>query len=223
MNGKLIQSSVSDFTLTPCTSPQVQATGLPGCGTFSGVPLSVCSLVTKASSLLSPSVQMDGIWPRQASPSMSHLRTLLNGSPLGEDLAINLWDLGSGRRVKKMVGHTASVYSLVFSAESSVLVSGGADWTVRCWDVKDAGGPPETSRTNGIGSSAGSHHSKDPGPDVVETWVVHNISLYFYLMKYCRKDLLATFPTKRTPITTVHFTPRNLCLVAGPHLSTTPR
>jgi len=125
----------------------------------------------------------------------------------GEDLSINLWDLGSGRRVKKMTGHTASVYSLAFSAESSVLVSGGADWTVRCWDVRDAGGPPETSRTNGIGGSHGSHpHSKDPGPDVVET-----------------TDLLATFPTKRTPITTVHFTPRNLCLVAGPHLSTTPR
>ena len=82
-----------------------------------------------------------------------------------------------------MTGHTASVYSLVFSAESSVLVSGGADWTVRCWDVRGAGGLPETSRANGIGSSAGSHHSKDPGPDVIETWVVHDISLYLCLMK----------------------------------------
>jgi len=32
-----------------------------------------------------------------------------------------------------------------------------------------------------------------------------------------RTDLLATFPTKRTPITKVHFTPRNLCIVAGPY------
>jgi len=110
-------------------------------------------------------------------------KPLLNESPLGEDLAINLWDLGSGRRIKKMAGHTASVYSLVFSAESSVLVSGGADWTVRCWDVKRAEGPPETPRTNGIGGSAGSHHSKEPGPDVIETWVVHKNLLYFYLMK----------------------------------------
>lgn len=59
----------------------------------------------------------------------------------GEDLAINLWDLGSGKRVKKMMGHTASIYSMSFSAESSLLVTGGADWTVRCWDVKGAGGP----------------------------------------------------------------------------------
>jgi hypothetical protein len=28
-------------------------------------------------------------------------------------------------------------------------------------------------------------------------------------------DLLATFPTKRTPIINVQFTPRNLCLVGG--------
>ncbi|KAI0274717.1 TFIID and SAGA subunit [Gloeopeniophorella convolvens] len=124
----------------------------------------------------------------------------------GEDLAINLWDLGSGRRVKKMTGHTASVYSLAFSAESSVLVSGGADWTVRCWDIKGAGGVPETARTNGATGGAGTHHSKDLHPDMIET-----------------TDLLATFPTKRTPIINVHFTPRNLCLVAGPYLSTVPR
>ena len=31
-----------------------------------------------------------------------------------------------------------------------------------------------------------------------------------------RTDLLATFPTKRTPIIDVQFTPRNLCLVSGP-------
>lgn len=96
-------------------------------------------------------------------------KTQLNGSLLGEDLAINLWDLGSGRRVKKMTGHTASVYSLAFSAESSVLVSGGADWTVKCWDVRGAGGLSEASRTNGMGGSTGSHHSKDSGPDVIET------------------------------------------------------
>jgi transcription initiation factor TFIID subunit 5 len=66
---------------------------------------------------------------------------------LGEDLAINLWDLGSGRRIKKMTGHTASIYSLAFSAESSLLVSGGSDWTVRCWDVKAPGGLPARSNS----------------------------------------------------------------------------
>lgn len=47
-----------------------------------------------------------------------------------------------------MTGHTASIYSLAFSAESSLLVSGGSDWTVRCWDVKGQGGLP-TKANNG--------------------------------------------------------------------------
>lgn len=124
----------------------------------------------------------------------------------GEDLAINLWDLGSGRRVKKMTGHTSSIYSLAFSAESSLLVSGGADWTVRCWDVKAPGGLPEKPRENGMvngnGASNLTGNAKDYTNSGVET-----------------TDLLTTFPTKRTPIVNVHFTPRNLCLVAGPYLS----
>ncbi|KAI0082275.1 TFIID and SAGA subunit [Panus rudis PR-1116 ss-1] len=125
----------------------------------------------------------------------------------GEDLAINLWDLGSGRRVKKMTGHTASIYSLTFSAESSMIVSGGADWTVRCWDVKSAGGLPNKMSQNGTlvnGSGEGvngvhKEHENSPG---IET-----------------TDLVATFPTKRTPIINVQFTPRNLCLVAGPYMA----
>ena len=75
----------------------------------------------------------------------------------GEDLAINLWDLGSGKRVKKMTGHKASIYSLAFSAESSLLVSGSADWTMKCWDVKGAGGPhnkqPNGAAVNGFPSA----------------------------------------------------------------------
>ncbi|KAI0735063.1 TFIID and SAGA subunit [Earliella scabrosa] len=122
----------------------------------------------------------------------------------GEDLAIRLWDLGSGKCVKKMTGHTASVYSLAFSAESSLLVSGGADWTVRCWDVKAAGGLPTKTRENGtmVNGNSDEHPPEKDEAESIET-----------------TDLLATFPTKRTPIINVQFTPRNLCLVAGPYLS----
>lgn len=79
----------------------------------------------------------------------------------GEDLAINLWDLGSGKRIKKMTGHTSSIYSLSFSAESSLLVSGSADWTVRCWDVKGAGGPRAKTQKNGILANGTRHHPED--------------------------------------------------------------
>lgn len=93
---------------------------------------------------------------------------------LGEDLAINLWDLGSGQRIKKMTGHTASVYSLAFSAESSLLVSGGADWTVRCWDVKAAGGPKGKIKENGTQADGGAstqpeNAPKDPEEESIET------------------------------------------------------
>ncbi|KAF8527845.1 TFIID and SAGA subunit [Hysterangium stoloniferum] len=124
----------------------------------------------------------------------------------GEDLAINLWDLGSGRRIKKMTGHTGSIYSLAFSAESSLLVSGGADWTVRCWDVKGSGGLPSmvSRRLNGLHETGVLPLSGilDSEEDSGES-----------------TDLLATFPTKRTPIINVQFTPRNLCLVSGSYLS----
>ncbi|KAJ3550232.1 hypothetical protein NMY22_g588 [Coprinellus aureogranulatus] len=116
----------------------------------------------------------------------------------GEDLAINLWDLGSGKRVKKMMGHNSSIYSLSFSAESTLLVSGGADWTVRCWDVKGAGGlkgKPENTSSEAATRSGRAEESQET------------------------VDLLATFPTKRTPVTNVQFTPRNLCLAGGVYLS----
>ncbi|KAH9944292.1 TFIID and SAGA subunit [Epithele typhae] len=122
----------------------------------------------------------------------------------GEEPSIRLWDLGSGRCIKKMTGHTASIYSLAFSAESNLLVSGAADWTVRCWDIKASGGLATKTRENGAtvnGASDETPHEKDETESNATT------------------DLIATFPTKRTPIINVQFTPRNLCLVAGPYLS----
>lgn len=142
-----------------------------------------------------------------------------------------MWDLGSGKRIKKMTGHTASIYSLAFSAESSLLVSGGADWTVRCWDVKSAGGMPNKAReadgTNGTNGMNGTAEDDDgvnlalrePGENI-QTYV--HASIVISSFSSCiaiRVDLISTFPTKRTPIVNVQFTPRNLCLVAGSYLA----
>lgn len=68
-----------------------------------------------------------------------------------EDLTINLWDLASGRKIKSMTGHTASIHSLSFSAESTVLVSGSADATVRVWDVL----APAEEEEGAIGAGGG--------------------------------------------------------------------
>lgn len=63
------RSSASVSILTPCTLLRVRVTGLPDYGMFSGVPPSACSLVTRASFLLSPSAQMADIWPQQVGSS----------------------------------------------------------------------------------------------------------------------------------------------------------
>jgi transcription initiation factor TFIID subunit 5 len=105
-----------------------------------------------------------------------------------------------------MTGHTASVYSLAFSAESTLLVSGGADWTVRCWDVKGAGGLRKPSAATAGKDELG-----------IETFVLNwrHASVSTETDERRRADLVHTLPTKRTPIVNVQFTSRNLCMVAG--------
>ncbi len=116
-----------------------------------------------------------------------------------EDYRIILWDIGSGRAVKHMTGHTASIESLAFSADSSVLTSGGLDCTVRCWDVKGTGGRSSMAAVGGVLGEG----LQDPfAPQLEPT----------------SPDLLATYRTKRTPITTTQFTPRNLCLTVGTYI-----
>ncbi|KAJ9647316.1 Transcription initiation factor TFIID subunit 5 [Coniosporium tulheliwenetii] len=69
--------------------------------------------------------------------------TALACAPDGQTLAsaddvgtILLWDLKNGTRKKRMRGHgKGGIWSLTWSVESTVLVSGGADGTVRVWDV----------------------------------------------------------------------------------------
>lgn len=62
-----------------------------------------------------------------------------------EDLSIILWDLSSGRQLKAMTGHTSSINTLSFSHESTVLVSGSSDGTVRVWDVLASGSSSSSS------------------------------------------------------------------------------
>ncbi|KDQ20487.1 hypothetical protein BOTBODRAFT_183267 [Botryobasidium botryosum FD-172 SS1] len=132
------------------------------------------------------------------------------------DLAINLWDLASGRRIKKMTGHTAPINSISFSACSSLLVSGSSDWTVRCWDVKGAGGAKD-KRGGGRG---------DDGDVAGGLGMAGRMGVDGDLLgddgSSATSDLLATFPTKRTPVMDVQFTPRNLCLISGVYTPPSP-
>ena len=104
-----------------------------------------------------------------------------------------------------MTGHTSRIHSLSFSAETSLLVSGSSDCTLRVWDVKSAHQAAVAVKENGSGGMLG-RSSSLAASAADKARVEDNFT----------SDLLVTLPTKRTPISATQFTPRNLCLAAGP-------
>jgi WD40 repeat protein len=56
----------------------------------------------------------------------------------GEDKTIRLWDLETGKEVRRFEGHTDKVRAVAFSPDGNRAVSGGlfSDPTVRVWDVE---------------------------------------------------------------------------------------
>ncbi|KAK2630291.1 hypothetical protein QTJ16_001111 [Diplocarpon rosae] len=151
----------------------------------------------------------------------------LECSPSGKILAsadgggsIILWDLAKGTQIKRCRGHgKGGIWSLSFSVESTVLVSGGADGTVRVWDVEvptdphkpegeviGTGGQADATRLNGavagaqpnpVTAAGGKKKSKD-------TTIT--------------ADQISAFPTKKTPVYKTKFTRMNLVMAGGCYL-----
>lgn len=122
--------------------------------------------------------------------------------------------------MKKMTGHQGVIYSLDFSQDGSILISGSADCTVRAWDVKREPTPGQgthrilqdgrdVSGVNGVSGGMLSSPTLSQG---------HTPALSKKLAIAApleSDDHLASFPTKRTPMYKVQFTKRNLCLAVG--------
>lgn len=145
--------------------------------------------------------------------------TALSCSPNGKLVAsaddrgeILLWDLATGRLSKRMKGHSrGGIWSLDWSVESSVLVSGGADGTVRVWDVQPAttsssdgkiiGEGGAGTKIDGRETTGGGQQKKGKGKDVVIS-----------------PDQISAFPTKKSPVYKVRFTQMNLVMAGGAYL-----
>jgi transcription initiation factor TFIID subunit 5 len=147
--------------------------------------------------------------------------TALSCSPNGHIIAsaddrgeIILWSLHTGRLIKRMRGHgRGGIWSLDWSVESTVLVSGGADGTVRVWDIqpnKDGqgkvvgeggAGTKIDGATSGVASSAVTKTGGKAKKDVV-------VSV----------DQISAFPTKKSPVYKVAFTQMNLVMAGGAYL-----
>jgi transcription initiation factor TFIID subunit 5 len=136
--------------------------------------------------------------------------TALECAPDGKTVAsaddqgtINLWDLASGQLVKRMRGHAkGGIWSLSWCVESTVLVSGGADMTVRMWDatLRPAGDgvKVEGSGMPAVGVASAGGAQKKSKKDLVVT-----------------PDQISAFPTKKSPVYKVYFSRANLVLAGS--------
>ncbi|MBA4159125.1 MAG: pentapeptide repeat-containing protein [Gemmatimonadetes bacterium] len=69
------------------------------------------------------------------SPSKGKLDGQLLASG-GDDNTVRLWEVESGRELRRLEGHSGSVQSVAFSPDGQRLASGGHDDTVRLWEVE---------------------------------------------------------------------------------------
>jgi transcription initiation factor TFIID subunit 5 len=144
--------------------------------------------------------------------------TAMECSPDGKTLAsaddqgsIFLWDLTLGTLIKRMRGHgKGGIWSLSWSVESRIVVSGGADMSVRVWDAaqklaeKNADGALKLDPATGasaVGGVSGGAAQKKSKKDVVIT-----------------PDQISVFPTKKSPVYKVYFSRSNLVLSGAAYM-----
>ncbi|RCI12451.1 hypothetical protein L249_1148 [Ophiocordyceps polyrhachis-furcata BCC 54312] len=163
---------------------------------------------------------------------ISALECAPNGSILASaDCAGNIffWDINKGTRIKRSRGHgRGGIWSLSFSAESTVLVSGGQDGTVRVWDVESPADPQKASQQVGLDpvvssvdnvNAAGAAADASRGTSGVTGQAAATAGSVMQKKKnkevMVTPDQISAFPTKKTPVMKVKFTRMNLIIVGG--------
>ena len=69
----------------------------------------------------------------------------------GNDMKVLLWDLQIGTLISTLEGHTDTVFTLKFTYDSTQIISGAADYTLRIWNIQElvAGQKVDTDLLNG--------------------------------------------------------------------------
>ncbi len=120
-------STVSPSIRTVSTFATGSSTAVAGCGTCNAVPACACSSVT--SRRFPPQSESGWRYLASAAAGMgtaSQFAGVDGVDPTSKgahinDVSISLWDLASGRRIKKMWGHQERIYSMDFSAMARCL------------------------------------------------------------------------------------------------------
>ncbi|KAI0997621.1 Transcription initiation factor TFIID subunit 5 [Podosphaera aphanis] len=155
----------------------------------------------------------------------------LECSPSGKILAsadcsgtIILWDILSGSPIKRCKGHgKGGIWSLSFSVESTILASGGADCTVRTWDIEVPINPHKTAEGESVGTSGPTDTSRtSPKPTVALPAAVPSAPNSRTKKKSkettITPDQISAYPTKKTPVYKVKFSRMNLVMSSGCYL-----
>jgi len=69
------------------------------------------------------------VWAIAVAPDGSWLATG------GEDRAVRIWDMATGRQQATLTGHDGQVWAIAVAPDGSWLATGGEDRTVRIWDM----------------------------------------------------------------------------------------
>ena len=158
--------------------------------------------------------------------------TALAAAPNGKLLAsaddrgdIIVWDLAAGRLAKRLRGHARSaVWSLDWSVESSVLVSGGADATVRVWDIRPFTAAPSAANADKPATEQAAASGAQAGAAAAATAKAEATAAGKAAAGGKGKDVvvsadqISAFPTKKSPVYKVRFTQMNLVLAGGAYL-----
>jgi len=112
----------------------------------------------------------------------------------GADKKVLVWDLAHGHLLADLPGHTATISDLAFSRDGHVFATASLDGSIQLWDFARL---TEESSLEDVGIS----HST-PADVIKRAGGLDTVRL-------------ARYPTKATPVMSLHFTRRNLLLAAG--------